>query len=348
MTKERFDYKKAGVDIDAGEKAVEDIKALVRSTHRREVLTEIGGFSGLFRPEFGSYKDPVLSAATDGVGTKLKIAFKNGKHDTVGIDAVAMCVNDLLVQGAETLFFLDYLAMGRLDNNLLKEIVSGIAEGCRQAGCALLGGETAEMPDFYAPGEYDLAGFAVGMLDKNRIIDGKKINQGDILIGLGSSGLHSNGYSLVRKVMLEYARLDLAEYFPRLGCTLGEELLKPTLIYVPLVLSLLKEYEIKGMVHVTGGGLEKNLPRVLPAGIKAVIKSDSWYRPPIFSFVQELGNIEEREMFRTFNMGIGMVLVVSESTAGTILSSINKEGWMGALVGHTEEKKGSDPGVQFV
>ncbi len=348
MVEERFDYKRAGVDIDAGEKAVDDIKELVRSTHRREVLTEIGGFSGLFRPELGSCRDPVLSAATDGVGTKLKIAFKTGKHDTVGIDAVAMCANDLLVQGAETLFFLDYLAMGRLDNKQLKDIVSGIAEGCRQAECALLGGETAEMPDFYAPGEYDLAGFAVGLVDRNRIIDGKKINAGDVLIGLESSGLHSNGYSLVRKVMLEHAQLSLDDHFPRLDCTLGEELLRPTLIYVPLILPLLKEYEIKGMVHITGGGLEMNLPRVFPDNVKAVINKESWHIPSIFKFVQELGNIEEREMFRTFNMGIGMVLVVSEFESEMILTHINQEGWNGQLVGYMDQRKKGEAGVIFV
>lgn len=284
---ESFDYKKAGVNIDAGEEVVQRIKAMVRTTFRPEVLTDIGGFAGFFRPNLHAFKEPVFAAATDGVGTKLKIAFMLEKHDTVGIDAVAMCVNDLIVQGAEPLFFLDYLAVGKLDVDRATEIIGGVAEGCRRAGCALLGGETAEMPGFYPPGEYDLAGFAVGIAEKEKIITGAHIAPGDILIGVASSGLHSNGFSLVRKVLLEHAGLSLDQFLPELGCTLGEELLKPTIIYVPLILPLLRRYELKGIAHITGGGLELNLPRILPAGVKALLRKKSWEIPPVFSLIQK-------------------------------------------------------------
>lgn len=339
---ESFDYKKAGVDLEAGEKVVDEIKELVLSTFRPEVLTDLGGFAGLFQPDLGAYRAPVLAAATDGVGTKLKIAFMLGKHDTVGIDAVAMCVNDLLVQGAEPLFFLDYLAVGKMDVSQVTEIVRGVADGCRQAGCALLGGETAEMPGFYAPGEYDLAGFALGIAEKDKIIDGRQIAPGDILIGLASNGLHSNGFSLVRKILLEHAGLKLDLNLPRLGSTLGEELLKPTTIYVSLVLPLLREFTIKGLAHITGGGLKLNLPRVFPAGLKAVIEKERWDIPPIFPFVQEYGNVSEQEMFRTFNMGIGFVLVTSPQSAGSVLKRINERGGKARQIGHIEEYSSED------
>jgi phosphoribosylformylglycinamidine cyclo-ligase len=345
---ESFDYKKAGVNIDAGEKVVQKIKAMVRTTFRPEVLTDIGGFAGFFRPNLHTFKEPVFAAATDGVGTKLKIAFMLEKHDTVGIDAVAMCVNDLIVQGAEPLFFLDYLAVGKLDVDRATEIIGGVAEGCRQAGCALLGGETAEMPGFYPPGEYDLAGFAVGIAEKEKIITGAHIAPGDILIGVASNGLHSNGFSLVRKVLLEHAGLSLDQFLPELGCTLGEELLKPTIIYVPLILPLLRRYELKGIAHITGGGLELNLPRILPSGVKALLRKKSWEIPPVFPLIQEYGHVEEREMFRTFNMGIGMVLVTAPEISALVLEQIRSKGEKAWEIGLIAEKKGDENGVEIV
>jgi len=345
---ESFDYKKAGVNIDAGEEVVQSIKAMVRTTFRPEVLTDIGGFAGFFRPNLHAFKDPVFAAATDGVGTKLKIAFMLDKHDTVGIDAVAMCVNDLIVQGAEPLFFLDYLAVGKLDVDKATEIIGGVVEGCRQAGCALLGGETAEMPGFYPPGEYDLAGFAVGIAEKENIITGEHIAPGDILIGVASSGLHSNGFSLVRKVLLEHAGLSLDQFLPELGCTLGEELLKPTIIYVPLILPLLRRYELKGIAHITGGGLELNLPRILPAGLKALLRKKSWEVPPAFPFIQKYGHVEEREMFRTFNMGIGMVLVTAPEISALVLEQIRSTGEKAWEIGLIAEKKGDEQGVEIL
>ncbi len=345
---ESFDYKKAGVDIDAGERVVQGIKEMVRTTFRPEVLTDIGGFAGFFRPELGHYKEPVFAAATDGVGTKLKIAFKLGKHDTIGIDAVAMCVNDLAVQGAEPLFFLDYLAVGKLDAGSVTEIVSGVVEGCRRAGCALLGGETAEMPGFYPPGEYDLAGFAVGIADREKIITGKNITSGDVLIGISSNGLHSNGFSLVRKVLLEHAGLDLETFWPQLGCTLGEELLKPTNIYVPLLMSLLRQNELKGAAHITGGGLVLNLPRILPAGLKALIRKKNWEVPPIFPFIQERGRIKEKEMFRTFNMGIGLVLAVAPEISASLLKQCEAKGAKAWEIGSVVEKTGKDSALDIL
>lgn len=337
MTQEGFDYKSAGVDIEAGEQVVRDIKEIVRTTFRPEVLTELGGFSGLFQPRTQAYREPVLAAATDGVGTKLKLAFEMGKHDTVGIDVVAMCVNDLLAQGAEPLFFLDYLAVGKLNSESAVEIISGVAEGCRQAGCALLGGETAEMPGFYPPGEYDLAGFAVGIAEKNQILPSKEMFPGDLLIGLASTGLHSNGFSLVRKVLLEHAGLSLREQIPRLGCLLGEELLKPTKIYVPLVLPLLKDNSIKGIAHITGGGITLNLPRILPDGINAVVEKNRWTVPPVFQLIQETGPVAEQEMYRTFNMGIGMILIVSSDSAAGVLKQLEAAKWSAWEIGRLEK-----------
>ncbi|NLJ56423.1 MAG: phosphoribosylformylglycinamidine cyclo-ligase [Firmicutes bacterium] len=344
---ESFDYKKAGVDLEAGEKVVDEIKKMVRSTFRPEVLTDLGGFAGLFQPKFSSYRQPVFAAATDGVGTKLKIAFMSGKHDTVGIDAVAMCVNDLVVQGAEPLLFLDYLAVGKIDVSQVKEIVGGVVEGCRQANCTLLGGETAEMPGFYAPGEYDLAGFALGIVDREKIITGESIVPGDRLVGLASSGLHSNGFSLVRKIFFEHAGLAPDFFMPQLGRTLGEELLKPTVIYVPLVLSLLKDFTVKGIAHITGGGLKLNLPRILPAGVKAVIEKDRWTVPPVFPLVQEYGNVPEGEMYRTFNMGIGMVLVVSSQSSGDVLAWIAENGGKAWEIGVIQENDAQEAGVEI-
>ena len=358
MTEAGFDYKSAGVDIEAGEQVVRDIKDLVRGTFCPEVLTELGGFSGLFQPRNELYREPVLSAATDGVGTKLKLAFEMGIHDTIGIDAVAMCVNDLLAQGAEPLFFLDYLAVGKLDNKTAAEIVRGVAEGCRQAGCALLGGETAEMPGFYPVGEYDLAGFAVGIVEKKKILPRKDMIPGDRLIGLASTGLHSNGFSLVRKVLFDHARLPLKEYSASLGAIPGEELLKPTKIYVPLVLPLLNESKdekdaevsgIKGIAHITGGGITLNLPRILPEGIKAAVLKGSWILPPVFSLIQESGPVREEEMYRTFNMGLGMILVVSSAAAQDVLQKLSQEQWPAMEIGQLEKAEGAGaPYVKYI
>ena len=307
-------YKQSGVDIEAAEAAVRRIAPLAKSTFRPEVLGEIGAFAGFVTLPAG-YREPVLVSSTDGVGSKLKIAFLADRHDTVGIDLVAMGVNDVLVHGAEPLFFLDYLAVGKVVPEKIEAIVKGVAEGCRRAGCALVGGETAELPDFYAPGEYDLAGFCVGVAEKSRIIDGSAVKPGDRLLGLASSGLHSNGYSLARKVVLERMGLKVGDPLPGVGRSVGEEFLTPTRIYVKPVLDLLKAVPVRAMAHITGGGLTGNLPRVLPAGCKAVIERGSWTVPPIFVLIRESGKIAEAEMFRTFNMGIGLVVIVAAEHA---------------------------------
>lgn len=300
-------YKDAGVDIEAGNEAVERIKPAVASTWRPGVLGGLGGFGGLFSLDLKKYPDPVLVSGTDGVGTKLRLAFQMGKHDTIGQDAVAMCVNDVLVQGAEPLFFLDYLAVGKLLPERVAAIVEGVAEGCRQAGCALIGGETAEMPGFYGEEEYDIAGFAVGVVNRDKLIDGSGIREGDIVLGLHSSGLHSNGFSLVRKIFSAYA---LDKVFPELERPLGEALLTPTRIYVKPILSVLEKINIPGMVHITGGGLTENIPRVLPEGLGVEIERAGWHVPPVFNLLQAIGQVEEKEMLRTFNMGIGFILIV--------------------------------------
>lgn len=325
MTDE-MDYRKAGVDIEAGEEAVERIKAHARSTFRPEVLQGLGGFSGLFAPDLKGIKDPILVAGSDGVGTKLKLAFAAGKHDTIGIDCVAMCVNDILVQGAEPLFFLDYLAVGILLPAQVEDIVAGVAEGCRQAGCALLGGETAEMPGFYPPGEYDLAGFAVGMVDRSKLVDGAAITAGNVLVGLASNGLHSNGYSLARKVLLEEAGLLLSDSQLGFAHTLSEEMLKPTTIYVKSVLEALKMFSIKGMAHITGGGLPGNLPRILPRGLQAEIDSASWPEPGIFQMIRELGPVRREEMYRAFNMGIGFCIIIDSGESAELIKHFNGQG----------------------
>src|SRR5215208_5894678 len=298
-------YRDSGVDIDAGDEFVDRIKPLVRSTFRPEVLTDLGGFGGLFAFQAKKYQDPVLVSGTDGVGTKLKIAFQMDKHDTVGIDLVAMCVNDIAVSGAEPLFFLDYFATGKLSVSKAHEVVKGIAEGCRQAGCALIGGETAEMPSFYPEGEYDLAGFAVGAVDRPKLIDGRTIQPGDALVGLASSGLHSNGYSLARRVLFDQAKLTVASKVPELDRPVGEVLLTPTRIYAKQILALVQEFPIKGIAHITGGGITENLPRVFPKGVRAQIHPSRWPMPAIFSVISTLGSVEGEEMYRVFNMGIG-------------------------------------------
>jgi len=323
MSDQTVTYKDAGVDIAAGNSFVNMIKPLVKSTFRPEVMAEIGGFGGLFSLNASKYKNPVLVSGTDGVGTKLKIAFMADRHDTVGIDLVAMCVNDIIVQGAEPLFFLDYLATGKLLPEKAAQIVKGIAEGCRQAGCALIGGETAEMPGFYSEGEYDVAGFTVGVVDRENIIDGSTIAVGNRLIGIASSGLHSNGYSLARKLIFERLELSIHSAFPGTDRTVAEELLTPTRIYVRSILNLLKDFKINGIAHITGGGLLENVPRVLPRGCQATINLNGWVRPTLFDVLRDAGNVARDEMYKTFNMGIGMVLVVADNEADDIINRLN-------------------------
>jgi len=313
---ENMTYSQAGVDITKGNEAVDMIKPIVKSTFREEVVTDLGGFGGLFALNKDKYEEPILVSGTDGVGTKLKVAFEMDKHDTIGIDAVAMCVNDVLVNGAEPLFFLDYLAVGKLEPEQVRDIVSGVAEGCRQAGCALIGGETAEMPGFYPVGEYDVAGFTVGIVDKKKMIDGSTIKEGDVVLGLPSSGLHSNGYSLARKVLFEKAGYKADTLLTEFeGQTVGEAVLKPTRIYVKTILGMLEKAEIKGMAHITGGGFTENIPRVLPDGIGIVIEEGTWPVPPIFEVIRREGNVEAKEMYRTFNMGIGFVIIADQENA---------------------------------
>jgi len=326
-------YRDAGVDIDAGNRAVDLIREQVRATWRPEVLTDIGTFGGMFALAAGKYREPVLVSGTDGVGTKLRIAQMLGRHNTIGIDCVAMCVNDILVHGAEPLFFLDYLAVGKMIPERVAEIVSGVAEGCRQAGCALIGGETAEMPGFYGEEEYDLAGFVVGVAEKSEIITGQAIKKGDKVLGLASAGLHSNGYSLARRVLLEQAGLKLEEYVPSLGCTLGEELLRPTLIYAQPVKDLLGKFRVRGMAHITGGGLVENIPRILPSGLAVRLEAERWEIPPVFRLIEESGPVSREEMFRTFNMGLGMVAVLSPHEAEEALAFLQGKGVKACLAG---------------
>lgn len=330
---DRLTYAGAGVNIEAGNRAVSLIRETVRRSFRPEVLADIGGFGGFFALDPAKYRQPVLVAGTDGVGTKLKLAFMTGRHDTIGIDAVAMCVNDILAQGAEPLFFLDYLAVGKLVPERVAEIVAGVAEGCIQAGCSLIGGETAEMPGFYGPEEYDIAGFAVGVVDRDKIIAGAGIVPGDKLIGLPSSGLHSNGYSLARKVFFEAAGLHVESYVESLGRSAGEELLEPTRIYVRAVLPLLQRFTVKGIAHVTGGGLTENVPRVLPEGTGVRVRLGSWLVPPVFGFIKDTGRVDSAEMFRTFNMGVGMVLIVAAQEAGEIMENLASRGEKSYLIG---------------
>ncbi|KAF2958489.1 phosphoribosylaminoimidazole synthetase [Thermotoga sp. Ku-13t] len=329
-------YKEAGVDLEAADKSVEKIKRLAKLTYTPNVLSEIGLFAGFFEIP-SSYSRPVLVSGADGVGTKLKIAFMMDKHDTVGIDCVAMCVNDLLVHGARPLFFLDYLAVGKLDPERVEQIISGIVKGCLEAGCALIGGETAQMPDFYAESEYDLAGFAVGIVDRDQLVDGSKVKEGDVIIGLASTGLHSNGFSLARKILLKHYTVDA--YVDELGKTLGEEMLTPTRIYVKSVLKILDD-SIHAMAHITGGGLLGNLPRVLPEGLEARIDRNAWQVPSIFKLIQRLGNIDDEEMFRTFNMGIGFVLVVSKDAVDRIVTNLTSNGEKAWILGEIRKGEG--------
>ncbi|MCR4400427.1 MAG: phosphoribosylformylglycinamidine cyclo-ligase [Syntrophomonadaceae bacterium] len=326
-------YRQAGVDIDAAERSVKLIAPWVRRTRRPEVLADIGAFGGFFALDTGRFEQPVLVAGADGVGTKLRIAHMTNIHDTVGIDLVAMCVNDVLVHGAEPLFFLDYLAVGRLDPAQVEALVKGVAEGCVRAGCALIGGETAEMPGFYQPGEYDMAGFAVGAVSRDRLIDGSAVRPGDVVIGLRSSGLHSNGYSLARKVLLEHAGYRLEQVVPSLGRTLAEELLEPTRIYVKPVLQLLEGVAVSAMAHITGGGLVENVARVLPPGCGVVIEQRLLPRVAVFELLRELGDIAPAEMVRTFNMGIGFVIMVRAEEADGVLRRLTALGEEALVIG---------------
>jgi len=323
---ETLTYKDAGVDIDAGNASVELIKESVKSTYRSEVLGDLGGFGGLFALDTKKYKNPVLISGTDGVGTKLKIAFMLNRHDTIGQDAVAMCVNDILVQGAEPLFFLDYLAVGKLVPQEVAEIVKGVANACKESGCALIGGETAEMRGFYTEGEYDIAGFAVGVVERDKLITSERVKENDVILGLPSSGLHSNGYTLVRKIVFEKEGLRGDEYINDLNKTIGEELLTPTRLYPKICLPLIEKYYIHGMVHITGGGFYENIPRALPKGSTAEIDSSVWQMPKIFEFLQNWGNVPWEEMYRTFNMGIGMVLIVDADDAENIKADLQGAG----------------------
>jgi len=333
MEGEGLTYKRAGVDIDAANKSVKMIKKWVDRTRRPEVLDGIGSFGGLFALNAQKYKEPVLVSGTDGVGTKLKIAQLGGVYDTVGIDLVAMCVNDILTHGAEPLFFLDYLALGKLQPVMVEDLVKGVSEGCLQAGCALVGGETAEMPGFYDEDEFDMAGFTVGVVERSRLINGSAIKEGDVLVGLKSSGLHSNGYSLVRKVLLEEAGMKLDDQVEELGQTLGEALLTPTRIYVQPILSLLNEVEIRGMAHITGGGIAENLQRILPAGLGAEIDLASLETPAIFGLIARLGQVSQEEMLRTFNMGVGFILVIAADMVSELLIHLRMEGETPVVIG---------------
>lgn len=327
-----IDYKAAGVDVEAGYEAVKLMRNDVKRTFRPEVLTDIGGFGGLFALNKSKYEEPVLVSGTDGVGTKLKIAFLMDRHETIGIDAVAMCVNDIICGGAEPLFFLDYIALGKNRPEKVAQIVKGVADGCIMSGCSLIGGETAEMPGFYPENEYDIAGFAVGIVDRKKIIDGKKITEGDFLIGLASSGLHSNGYSLVRK-LLNPTEEKLHEHVEKLGATLGEELLKPTRIYVKTIMQLKEKFPLKGISNITGGGFIENIPRMIPEGLRLKINLGTWLVPPIFCLLQEIGELSVNSIYNTFNMGIGMVMAVDPDVAGDVVKCLDTLGEKAYVIG---------------
>lgn len=332
-TNSKSKYSEAGVDIDKGNEFVDAIKSTVASTHDEGVLNNIGGFSSHYQIDLSKFPQPVLVSSTDGVGTKLAVAHMCNKHDSIGIDLVAMCVNDLVVGGATPLCFLDYFAVGKLEVDVAAEVVKGIAEGCNQAGCSLVGGETAEMPGLYKEGDYDLAGFVTGIVNRDAIIDGSTISIGDKIIGLASSGIHSNGYSLVRKICFTDLGLTIDQQIPELGCTIGEELIKPTKIYVKPVLQAIDEHNLKGLVHNTGGGFIDNIPRILPAELGAEIDCSSWDAPPIFNFLQEKGEVPKDEMYRTFNMGIGMMVIVDQTIAETVCEYFNQLGEKASVIG---------------
>lgn len=342
-------YADAGVDIDKANDLVSVIKKLAKSTPRSGVMGEIGGFGGLYSPNLSNCSAPVLVSSTDGVGTKLKIAFMMDRHDTIGIDLVAMCVNDIVVQGAKPLFFLDYLAMGKLDNTKAASIIEGIAKGCCEAQCALIGGETAEMPGMYHDGEYDLSGFSVGLVDDPKIIDGSGIRNGHKLIGIASSGVHSNGFSLVRKICFDACQYNVDTHIPELGKTLGEELITPTRIYCSTLLGLARDLPIHGIAHITGGGIDENIIRVIPKACKVKIETGSWEIPPVFSFLQKSGNVDDREMHRTFNNGLGMIVVVPEKNAQEVMDRLSAMDEKAFLIGEIAARdEPSEPQVQWV
>jgi len=341
-----MNYKAAGVDIDAGNETVRRIRQLAHSTFTPGVLSDIGSFGGLFRLEPRRYREPILVSSADGVGTKLKLAFMSGRHGTVGIDLVNHCVNDILVQGAEPLFFLDYLATGRLLPDVAETIIAGIAEACRENSCALLGGETAEMPGFYADGEYDLAGFVVGVVERERLVSGRAIAVGDVLVGVPSSGLHTNGYSLARRIVFDRLRLEIDSYVPELRTTVGEALLVPHRSYLTMVRPILDYGSIKGMAHITGGGITDNLPRILPRGTAAVVDLGSWEVPPLFRWLQESGGVPTDEMLRTFNMGIGLILVTARERAEPVIEELAARGGRDARV-IGEIVPGEPPSVSY-
>jgi len=341
-------YADSGVNIEKANQLVDRIKTIAKSTPRSGVMGEIGGFGGLFSLNLANISNPVLVSATDGVGTKLKIAFQMDKHDTIGIDLVAMCVNDIIVQGAKPLFFLDYLAMGILDNAVAEKILLGIAKGCNDAGCALIGGETAEMPGMYHDGEYDLSGFSVGLVDNNKIIDGSYIRPGHKLIGIASSGVHSNGFSMVRKIFFDKCKYNVETHVPEFGTTLGEELLKPTIIYVSSILSMIRDLPIHGLVHITGGGIDENIIRVIPDSCKAIINKNAWEIPPIFQLLQKEGNVSDTEMQRTFNNGIGMVVVVPEKSLEEVMDRLKALEEKAYFIGEITNRENNEKQTQWV
>ncbi len=334
----KITYKDAGVDINAANKFVKSLKTLVKPSMRPEVVSDIGGFGSFFALHNEKYNAPVLVSSTDGVGTKLRIAFMMNKHDTIGIDLVAMCVNDIVVQGAEPLFMLDYISIGKFDEDILTDLVKGIVVGCRQAGCSLVGGETAEMPSFYKDGDYDVAGFVVGVVEKDNIIDGSSITVCDKIVGIASSGVHSNGLSLARKVIFDKKGMNPEDFLEELGCTVGEELLKPTKIYVKTILNLLRDFQIHGIAHITGGGLVDNISRILPKGCMANIHLGCWDVPPVFSLIQSEGGIDDEEMLKTFNNGIGMVLVVRQKDEEDVIQRLNALNEKAFVIGEIESK----------
>lgn len=341
MMSDKLTYKESGVDVHAGYETVRLIKDYVKKTYTKGVVSDIGGFGGLFAIDKNEYEEPVLVSGTDGVGTKLMIAFKTDIHDTIGEDAVAMCVNDVICQGAKPLFFLDYIATGKLEPKKAADIVKGVANGCIKAGAALIGGETAEMPGLYGEGEYDIAGFCVGIVDKSKIIDGSKIADKDVLIGIPSSGIHSNGYSLVRKIFFDHKKYDVNQYVEELGCTLGKALMEPTRIYPELILDLIKNFEIKGMSNITGGGFYENIPRMFPEGITADIDTRNINVLPIFKLMEKEGNVDIDEMYSTFNMGIGMVIAVSPSIADKVMEYMKTKNEQPVIIGHTVKREGT-------
>jgi phosphoribosylformylglycinamidine cyclo-ligase len=341
------DYKNSGVDIDAGNEVVRRIRGLARGTATPGVLSDLGSFGGLFHLGAQPRRDPVLVASADGVGTKLRVAFMTGTHHTIGADLVNHCVNDILVQGAEPLFFLDYLATGRLDPDVAVQIVDGLARACRENGCALLGGETAEMPGFYADGEYDVAGFVVGAVERDLLIDGRSVAPGDVLIGIPSSGLHTNGYSLARRIVFDRLRLDVRDRVPELGATVGDALLAPHRSYLPLIRPLLPQRVLKAMAHITGGGITDNLPRVLPRGAEALVRLGAWDVPPMFRWLAAAGAVPQEDMLRTFNMGIGLILVVAARDVEGVLGALGAAGEPSACV-IGEIIAGGEPRVRYV